>query len=64
MLRLGKTEIDVRRDWPDRKRGLSEGLLGRNSPYDTLPLALDAPLRVLFLRLLKADDRGGGRVIG
>ncbi len=64
MLRIGKTETDVRKRLDAQKRGPSEGLLGRNSPNDTLPLTLDAPLRVLFLRLLKADDRGGGRVIG
>jgi hypothetical protein len=64
VLRIGKTETDVGKRVDAQKRGTSEGLPGRNSPNDTLPLTLDAPLRVLFLRLLKADDRGGWGVIG
>ena len=64
MLRIGKTETEVRKRLDAQKRRPSQRLLGRNRPNNTLPLTLDATLRVLFLRLLKADDRGGGRVIG
>ena len=70
MLQIGKTETDVRKRLDAQKRALSEGLAAAGPgsavivPMKHCPLALDAPLRVLFLRLLKADDRGGGRVIG
>jgi hypothetical protein len=70
VLRIGKTETDARKRLGAQKRGPFGGTrrggsrLCRNSSNETLPLALDAPLRVLFLRLLKADDRGGGCVIG
>ena len=64
MPRIGKAETKVRKRLDAQKRRPSQRPLGRNRPNDTLPLTLDATLRVLFLRLLKADDRGGGRVIG
>lgn len=70
MLRIGKTETDVRKRLGAKSAALSEKLAvaGLASavivPMKHCALALDAPLRVLFLRLLKADDRSGGRVIG
>ena len=70
MLRIGKTETDVRKRLDAQKRGPSNGFAGASPgsavivPMRHCPLALDAPLRILFLRLLKTDDRGGGRVIG
>ena len=58
------------RDWTRKSAALSEELAATGPgsavivPMKHCALALDAPLRVLFLRLLKADDRGGWRVIG
>jgi hypothetical protein len=64
MPRIGKTKTDVRKRLDAQQGGPFGSRLCRNSSNETLPLVLDAPLRVLFLRLLKADDRCGGRVIG